>query len=198
MPEMDSLQGERSVFYASLCTKADKWPTRHWTRLLQAAATATMHCQPEWCTHPPPPGPAIHLAQNLSSKGLRLLWRGQNLTMPKSDDAKMHYRLVIGKIPVSKPGYTRHQPSTLPCWTCQSGCTGVQGWQALGLVQWYWRWHQCALGLGPWRRGCESCTSPPGGGAATQYQSSLSPVWGSMHRQYNIIFLFTHKLQCYL
>ena len=28
---------------------------------LQAAATATMHCQPEWCTHPPPPVPSFLL-----------------------------------------------------------------------------------------------------------------------------------------
>ena len=33
MPEMKSLQGERSVFYACLCKKADKWPTRHQPRL---------------------------------------------------------------------------------------------------------------------------------------------------------------------
>ena len=33
MPEMESLQGERSIFYARLCKKADKWPTRHWPGL---------------------------------------------------------------------------------------------------------------------------------------------------------------------
>ena len=35
---------------------------------LQADPTATMHCHPEWCTHPPPPVPPFLLAQNLSSK----------------------------------------------------------------------------------------------------------------------------------
>ena len=33
MPEMESVQGEKSIFYARLCRKADKWPTRHWTGL---------------------------------------------------------------------------------------------------------------------------------------------------------------------
>ena len=67
---MESLQGERSVFYARLCKKADKWPTQHWPckGFLQAATTAAMHCQPEKCTHPPPPVPPFLLAQNLSSK----------------------------------------------------------------------------------------------------------------------------------
>ena len=30
---MESLQGERSIFYTCLCKKADKWPTRHWPGL---------------------------------------------------------------------------------------------------------------------------------------------------------------------
>ena len=33
-----------SIFYAHLCRKADKWPTK---AFLQAAATVAMHCQPE-------------------------------------------------------------------------------------------------------------------------------------------------------
>ena len=51
---------------------------------LQAAATATMHCQAERWTHPPPPVPSFLLAQNLSSKRIAPtdnMW-------PKSDDAK--------------------------------------------------------------------------------------------------------------
>ena len=35
---------------------------------LKAAATAVMHCQPEWCTHPPPPIPPFLLVQNLYLK----------------------------------------------------------------------------------------------------------------------------------
>ena len=70
MSEVEPLQGERSVFYAHLCKKADKWPTWHWTKaFLQAAATTTtMHCQAEQETHPPPPVPHFLLEQNLSSK----------------------------------------------------------------------------------------------------------------------------------
>ena len=78
---MESVQGERSVFYVRLCKKADKWPTRRWRGVLQSAATAAMHrhpgcrqmahpaliraflqpaatavmnCNQEGCTHPPP------------------------------------------------------------------------------------------------------------------------------------------------
>ena len=47
---MESVQDERSIFYARLMahlalTKA----------FLQAAVTAAMQCQPEQCTNPPPP-----------------------------------------------------------------------------------------------------------------------------------------------
>ena len=178
MPKMESLQGERSVFYTCLCKKADKWPTRHWPRLfyrqlqpppctvsqspykvkgafstpvcarkqtngppgidqgfstgscnrrhalsarvptrwkerflhpfvqesrqmahpaltkafLQAAATAAMHCQPERCTHPPPPVPPFLLAQNLSSKRIA----PTDNMRPKSDDAIWRHRLLKG------------------------------------------------------------------------------------------------------
>ena len=88
MPEMESLQGEGSVFYTCLCKKADKWPTWHWTGLfLQAAATATMQCQPKRCSHFPPIPPLL-LTQNLSSK--------QNVPTDKKrpkTDAKRHHQL---------------------------------------------------------------------------------------------------------
>ena len=64
MPKMESLQGERSVFYA-------RWKMAHpaLTRaFLQPVATVTMHCHPEGDIHPPPLFPPFLLAQNLSSK----------------------------------------------------------------------------------------------------------------------------------
>ena len=80
MPEMESIQGEsflclfvhqsRQMAHPAL-TKA----------FLQPAATATMHCQAEWCTHPPPP---FLLVQNLSSK--RIV--PTDNMRSKSDDAK--------------------------------------------------------------------------------------------------------------
>ena len=66
MPEIESLKGKRSVFYTRLCKKADKQP------FLQPAATATMHCHPEGCTHPPLSIPPFLLVQNLSSKLIAL------------------------------------------------------------------------------------------------------------------------------
>ena len=67
---MDSLQGERTVFYARLCTKAEEWAIQPWPGPFcsHAAATAAMHCQPKQCTHPPPPVPPFLLTQSLSSK----------------------------------------------------------------------------------------------------------------------------------
>ena len=59
---------------------------------LQAAATAAMHCQPERCTHPPPPVPLFLLAQSLSSKRIA----PTDNMRPKSDDAKWRHRLVKG------------------------------------------------------------------------------------------------------
>ena len=50
---MESLQGERSIFYARLCKKATK--KAHQALImafLQPATTAAMHCHPEGCTHP--------------------------------------------------------------------------------------------------------------------------------------------------
>ena len=52
---------------------------------LQAAAMAAMHCQPELCTHPPPPVPPILLVQNLPSKRIA----PTDNMRPKTDDTKM-------------------------------------------------------------------------------------------------------------
>ena len=55
----------------------------------QAAATAAMHCQPERCTHPPPPVPPFLLAQSkqiASTDNMR----------PKSDEAKERHWLLKG------------------------------------------------------------------------------------------------------
>ena len=48
MPEIESLQGERNVFYAGLCKKADKWPTRHWPGLFYRQLQ-----RPPCTVHPP-------------------------------------------------------------------------------------------------------------------------------------------------
>ena len=56
---------------------------------LQPAATATIHCQPEGCTQPPPPIPPFLLVQNVSSK-----WIAPTDNMqPKSDVTKKRHRL---------------------------------------------------------------------------------------------------------
>ena len=59
---------------------------------LQAAATATIHFQPEQYTHPPPPVPPFLLAQNLSSKWIAPT---DNLR-PKPDTAKRRHQLLKG------------------------------------------------------------------------------------------------------
>ena len=59
---------------------------------LLAVATAAMHCQPEQCTHAPPPGSPVLLAQNLSSKWIA---PADNM-QPKTDDAKWHHRFLKG------------------------------------------------------------------------------------------------------
>ena len=59
---------------------------------LQAAATATMHCQAERWTYPPPLIPPFLLAQNLFSK-----WIAPTDNMwPKSDDVKRRHWLLKG------------------------------------------------------------------------------------------------------
>lgn len=64
------LQGERSIFYASLYRKGEKKNnTWCWPKIfLQPAATATMPYHPENNTHPPLPVSVFLLAQKLSSK----------------------------------------------------------------------------------------------------------------------------------
>ena len=49
---MESLQGERSIFYTRFCKKADKWPTLCWPGLFWSQLQQLMHCHPEeWqCT----------------------------------------------------------------------------------------------------------------------------------------------------
>ena len=59
---------------------------------LKAAATATMHCQPEWCNHPPPLVPPFLLVQNLYLKRIAPtdnMWT-------KSDVAKTLHWLLKG------------------------------------------------------------------------------------------------------
>ena len=83
MPEMESIQGES--FLCPFVQQSRQMAHPALTRaFLQPAATATMHCQPERCTHPPPPVPPFLLAQNLSSK--RIV-PADNMRS-KSDDAK--------------------------------------------------------------------------------------------------------------
>ena len=65
LPEMESLQGERTVFYTHLCKKAEEWATQRWpgpfySQLQQLPCTVSQRGGP---THLP-----ILLAQNLSSK----------------------------------------------------------------------------------------------------------------------------------
>ena len=87
MPEMESIQGERSIFNAS----ADKWPDPALTKaFLQVAATAAMHCQAEWWTHPPPPVPTFLLAENLPSKRIA----PTDSMQPKTANTKKHHRLL--------------------------------------------------------------------------------------------------------
>ena len=50
---------------------------------------AAMHCQPEGCTHPPPPVPPFLLVRNLSSKRIVPTDNMQ----PKTDNAKRHHRV---------------------------------------------------------------------------------------------------------
>ena len=59
---------------------------------LHPVATATMHCHPEGCTHPPPSVPFFPLAQNLPSKRIVPT---DNMP-PKSDDTKKGSSVVKG------------------------------------------------------------------------------------------------------
>ena len=74
MPEMESLQGERSLFVQESRQMAHPALTKAFQ---QPATTAAMHCQPEWCIHPLPPVPPFLLEQNLSSK-----WIGPTDNVP--------------------------------------------------------------------------------------------------------------------
>ena len=67
---MEPLQKQRSLFYAHLCWKGEKWPSQCRPRLfyLQSAKAAAMYTAPCAETHPPPPIPHFVLAQNLFSK----------------------------------------------------------------------------------------------------------------------------------
>ena len=82
---MESLQGERSVFYLFM-QESKQMAHQALTRaFLQPAATATMHCDPEGCTHPLSHAPPFLLEQNLSSKWIAPtdnMWPSQ--TTPKS------------------------------------------------------------------------------------------------------------------
>ena len=87
---MESLQDERSLFYLFM-QESKQIAHQALTRaFLQPAPTATMHCDPEGCTHPLPPVPLFLLEQNLSYKRITPtdnMW-------PKSDDTKKrHWRL---------------------------------------------------------------------------------------------------------
>ena len=91
LPEMEFLQGERSIFYTVCARKQTNGPpiiaqgfsigscNHHYalkgravdpptSPYLQAAATGTMHCQAERWNHPPPPILPFVLVQNLSLK----------------------------------------------------------------------------------------------------------------------------------
>ena len=103
--------GQRTLLWTKSCLNCRKWspykvkgafstpvcvrkqtngPPIFTKASLQAAATATVHCQAEQWTHPPPPVPPFLLAQNLSSKRIA----PTNNMWPKSDDAKSRHRLV--------------------------------------------------------------------------------------------------------
>ena len=72
---------------------------------LQPAATATMYCHPEVCTHPPPPVPHFLLAQNLSSKR----FVPTDNMRPKSDDTKKRHRFNSLTYTFSESVYSRLQ-----------------------------------------------------------------------------------------
>ena len=63
-------------FSTGSCNRRHALSGRAAKAFLQAAATATMHCQAERWTHPPLPVPPFLLAQNLSSKGIRFFHSG--------------------------------------------------------------------------------------------------------------------------
>ena len=66
MPEMEPLQGERSISVA-VCARKQKYGPPNADQGY-STATVTMHCHLEGDTHPHSPVPPFPLAQNLSSK----------------------------------------------------------------------------------------------------------------------------------
>ena len=92
MPEMESLQGEGSVFYSCLCKKADNGPPELTKDFLQAAANTAMHCQPELCTQSFSPLQHFLLVQNQSSKPIA----PTDNMRPKSGDTKRLHWLLKG------------------------------------------------------------------------------------------------------
>ena len=74
---------------------------------------------------------------------------------------------------------------------------GVQGWQALGLVQWYWRWHQCALGLVLEGEDVNPVLLPQ---VAAQPLNTkvVCHLCEDQCTDSNIIFLFTHKFRLFI
>ena len=74
----------KGAFSTPVCDESKQMAHLALTKaFLQAAGTAAMHCQPEQCTHPPPPVPPFLVAQNLSSKQIA----PTDNMRPKFDDA---------------------------------------------------------------------------------------------------------------
>ena len=88
VPEMEPLQGERSVFYACFVQKrrniAHLAPPK---TFLQPATTAAMHCHLVGHTHPPPSVLPFLQAHNPSSKRIA---PSDNMR-PKLDDNYSHH-----------------------------------------------------------------------------------------------------------
>ena len=77
LPEMEFLQGERSIFYTRLCKKANKWPTHHCPRLFYR------QLQPPPCTEKQSGGPT-HLSLSTGSCNRHHALSGRAVEPPTS------------------------------------------------------------------------------------------------------------------
>ena len=115
VPEMEPLKRQRSLIYARLCQKGEKWPSQCRPRLFysqprqlpcarqlavndQGFSTASQgschaHGSSRW-THPPPPIPPFLLVQNLSSKQIA----PTDNMRPKLHDEYTRHRVNVAKL----------------------------------------------------------------------------------------------------
>ena len=84
---MESIQGKRSIFYARLCKKTDKWPTGPDQGFSTASCNSCRALPPRGVHPPTSPCPTLSASAEPTYVSLKRIVPTDNM-QPKSDDVK--------------------------------------------------------------------------------------------------------------